>query len=176
MPTACALWRSPLFQQEAATSPFYVVALAPALTLSRGPALFCFTTKDHTPTGVWSFFILPGVFVHTRSFGIWGAGCSTKALFIRGFSSRDAGACSFFCASGLRRRTNDFLHHIPERQALGFRQLAVVLKNLPFQRGQILLLSQGVQTIRAFRQEHLPGAIQQPFPADVKLLADQNCV
>lgn len=142
MPTACALWRSPLFQQEAATSPFYVVALAPALTLSRGPALFCFTTKDHTPTGVWSFFILPGVFVHTRSFGIWGAGCSTKALFIRGFSSRDAGACSFFCASGLRRRTNDFLHHIPERQALGFRQLAVVLKNLPFQRGQIVLLSQ----------------------------------
>ena len=105
MPTACALWRSPLFQQEAATSPFYVVALAPALTLSRGPALFCFTTKDHTPTGVWSFFILPGVFVHTRSFGIWGAGCSTKALFIRGFSSRDAGACSFFCASGLRRRS-----------------------------------------------------------------------
>ena len=127
MPTACALWRSPLFQQEAATSPFYVVALAPALTLSRGPALFCFTTKDHTPTGVWSFFILPGVFVHTRSFGIWGAGCSTKALFIRGFSSRDAGACSFFCASGLRRRS---FHHYPKiTRALHISPNIGVMKN-----------------------------------------------
>ena len=48
MPTACALWRSPLFQQEAAASPFYVVALAPALTLSRGSALFLFSFRTFT--------------------------------------------------------------------------------------------------------------------------------
>lgn len=56
MPTACALWRSPLFQQEAATSLFCVVALAPALTLSRGSALFCFYhQRPHPNRGVVFF-------------------------------------------------------------------------------------------------------------------------